>query len=231
VELKLERIAAGYGRVEVLHAVDIVVPTGSVVALLGANGAGKSTTLRVAAGLLAPRAGRVALNGNDITKVPVHARAGHGICLIPEGRAIFRHLTVSENLQMQVGRRALNGTVERTVDVFPRLKDRLGQVAGTLSGGEQQMLAVARALVTDPGLVMADELSVGLAPVIVDEIFEAVASLRSRGVSLLIVEQYVERVLDLADYVYILHKGSVAFVGEPSQCRGSLFEQYMGGAA
>ncbi len=231
MDLRLEGIAAGYGRVEVLHAVDLVVPEASVVALLGANGAGKSTTLRVAAGLLRPRAGRVVLDGEDITAVPVHDRAARGVCLIPEGRAIFRHLTVRENLQMQVGRRALNGTIERAVSTFPRLGNRLGQVAGTLSGGEQQMLAVARALVSDPALVMADELSVGLAPVIVDEIFAAVASLRSRGVSLLIVEQYVERVLDLADYVYILHKGSVAFVGEPAQCRGSLFEQYMGGAA
>jgi branched-chain amino acid transport system ATP-binding protein len=153
------------------------------------------------------------------------------VCLIPEGRAIFRHLTVRENLAMQVGGRGVAGAIERCVATFPRLADRLEQVAGTMSGGEQQMLAVARALVTEPALVMADELSVGLAPVIVDEIFAAVESLRARGVSLLIVEQYVERVLELADYVYLLHKGAVAFVGEPSQCRGSLFEQYMGGAA
>jgi len=231
VELRLEQVTAGYGRVEVLHGVDLVIPEGSVVALLGANGAGKSTALRVAAGLLPARSGRIRLDGADVTKVPVHARASRGLCLIPEGRAIFRHLTVRENLEMQVGRRALNGTVERAVDTFPRLGQRMGQIAGTLSGGEQQMLAVARSLVTDPALVMADELSVGLAPVIVDEILSAVESLRDRGVSLLIVEQYVERVLEIADYVYILHKGSVAFVGEPSQCRGSVFEQYMGGAA
>ena len=231
MELRLERVTAGYGRVEVLHGVDLVIPEGSVVALLGANGAGKSTALRVAAGLLPARSGRIRLDGADVTKVPVHARASRGLCLIPEGRAIFRHLTVRENLEMQVGRRALNGTVERAVDTFPRLGQRMSQIAGTLSGGEQQMLAVARALVTDPALVMADELSVGLAPVIVDEILSAVESLRAHGVSLLIVEQYVERVLEIADYVYILHKGSVAFVGEPSQCRGSVFERYMGGAA
>ena len=231
MELRLERVTAGYSRVEVLHAVDLVVPDGSVVALLGANGAGKSTALRVAAGLLPARSGRISLDGADVTKVPVHSRASRGLCLIPEGRAIFRHLTVRENLEMQVGRRALNGTVERAVGTFPRLGQRMGQIAGTLSGGEQQMLAVARALVTDPALVMADELSVGLAPVIVDEILSAVESLRAHGVSLLIVEQYVERVLEIADYVYILHKGSIAFVGEPSQCRGSVFEQYMGGAA
>jgi branched-chain amino acid transport system ATP-binding protein len=231
VELRLERVTAGYGRVEVLHGVDLVIPEGSVVALLGANGAGKSTALRVTAGLLPARSGRIRLDGADVTKVPVHARASRGLCLIPEGRAIFRHLTVRENLEMQVGRRALNGTAERAVETFPRLGERMGQVAGTLSGGEQQMLAVARALVTDPALVMADELSVGLAPVIVDEILSAVESLRAHGVSLLIVEQYVERVLEIADYVYILHKGSVAFVGEPAQCRGSVFERYMGGAA
>jgi branched-chain amino acid transport system ATP-binding protein len=231
VQLSLEHVGAGYGRVEVLHAVDLIVPEGSVVALLGANGAGKSTALKVAAGILPARNGRVIVDGADVTKLPVHARAARGLCLIPEGRAIFRHLTVRENLEMQVGRRALNGTVERAVGTFPRLGQRMGQVAGTLSGGEQQMLAVARALVTDPALVMADELSVGLAPVIVDEILSAVESLRDHGVSLLIVEQYVERVLEIADYVYILHKGSVAFVGEPSQCRGSVFERYMGGAA
>ena len=231
MELRLEQVSAGYGRVEVLRGVDLVVPQGSVVALLGANGAGKSTALKVAAGLLPARGGRVVLDGADVTKVPVHARASRGLCLIPEGRAIFRHLTVRENLEMQVGRRALNGTVERAVGTFPRLGQRMGQVSGTLSGGEQQMLAVARALVTDPALVMADELSVGLAPVVVDEILSAVESLRSHGVSLLIVEQYVERVLDIADYVYILHKGSVAFVGEPSQCRGSVFERYVGGVA
>lgn len=231
MELRLEQIVAGYGRVEVLHSVDIVVPAGSVVALLGANGAGKSTTLKVAAGLLPAHAGRVILDGVDVTRLPVHRRAARGLCLIPEGRAIFRHLTVRENLEMQVGRRSLNGTAERAIDTFPRLGQRMGQVAGTLSGGEQQMLAVARALVTNPALVMADELSVGLAPVIVDEILSAVESLRKQGVALLIVEQYVERVLDVADYVYILHKGSVAFVGEPSQCRGSVFEQYVGGAA
>jgi len=231
VELRLEAVSAGYGRVEVLHAVDVVIPEGSVVALLGANGAGKSTALRVAAGLLPARAGRVVVDGTEVTNLPVHARAARGVCLIPEGRAIFRHLTVRENLAMQVGGRDVAGAIERCVATFPRLADRLDQVAGTMSGGEQQMLAVARALVTDPALVMADELSVGLAPVIVDEIFAAVESLRAQGVSLLIVEQYVERVLELADYVYLLHKGSVAFVGEPSQCRGSLFEQYMGGAA
>ena len=231
MELRLEAVSAGYGRVEVLHGVDVVIPDGSVVALLGANGAGKSTALRVAAGLLPARAGRVLVDGTDVTSLAVHARAARGVCLIPEGRAIFRRLTVRENLAMQVGGRDVAGAIERCVVTFPRLADRLEQVAGTMSGGEQQMLAVARALVTEPALVMADELSVGLAPVIVDEIFAAVESLRARGVSLLIVEQYVERVLELADYVYLLHKGSVAFVGEPSQCRGSLFEQYMGGAA
>jgi branched-chain amino acid transport system ATP-binding protein len=231
VELRLDGISAGYGRVEVLHAVDVVVPEGSVVALLGANGAGKSTLLRVAAGLVPARQGRVLLDGEDVSNAAVHARAAHGLCLIPEGRAIFRHLTVRENLAMQVGGRGVDEAVTRAVAVFPRLTDRLGQVAGTMSGGEQQMLAVARALVTDPTLVMADELSVGLAPVIVDEIFAAVDALRAVGVSLLIVEQYVERVLELADYVYVLHKGAVSFVGEPSQCRGSLFEQYMGGIA
>jgi branched-chain amino acid transport system ATP-binding protein len=230
--LELENIRAGYGRVEVLHGVSVVVPEGSVVALLGANGAGKSTLLKTAAGLLPTRAGHVRLGGEDVTVEPVQRRSMRGLCLIPEGRGIFRQLTVRENLAMQVGGRGVGDAVERAVTAFPRLRDRLGQTAGTLSGGEQQMLAVSRALVTDPGLVMADELSVGLAPVVVDEIFTAVGELRAAGVSLLVVEQYVERVLELADYVYILHKGRVVFVGEPSQCRdGRLFDQYLGGAA
>ncbi len=170
--------------------------------------------------------------GAPVEGRPANARARAGLCLIPEGRGIFRRLTVRENLTMQVGRRHLNGSLEKATARFPKLGQRMDQVAGTLSGGEQQMLALARALVTDPVVVLADELSVGLAPVVVDEIFEALAVLRAEGRSLLLVEQYVERAVGIADYVYILQKGEIVFVGEPSQCAsGVVFARYLGASA
>jgi branched-chain amino acid transport system ATP-binding protein len=230
--LRLSGVRAGYRRTEVLHGVDLFVPPGAAVALLGANGAGKSTLLRVAAGLLPTTGGSVWLGDERVDRLSTHERTRRGVCLIPEGRAIFRPLTVRQNLAMQVGGKNVDDAVGRAVDAFPILGDRLGQVAGTLSGGQQQMLAVARALVTDPSVVLADELSVGLAPVVVDEIFEAVAALRAAGRSLLIVEQYVDRALAVADYVYILHKGRIAFVGEPAQCRAEdVYRQYLGSVA
>ncbi|HET9772700.1 MAG TPA: ABC transporter ATP-binding protein [Acidimicrobiia bacterium] len=229
--LRLSGIHAGYGRVGVLRGVDLVVPAGSVVALLGANGAGKTTLLKVAAGLLAPTQGTVALGGTTIERLTPSRRVGRGLCLIPEGRGIFRRLTVRQNIAMFVGGRDVETAVERAAEMFPKLGSRLTQTAGTMSGGEQQMLAVVRALVTDPAVVLADELSIGLAPVVCDEIFNAVAALRAEGRSLLVVEQYVDRVLGLSDYVYVLHKGEVAFVGVPAQCGPDLFERYLGGAA
>jgi branched-chain amino acid transport system ATP-binding protein len=227
--LRLDDLRAGYGRTEVLHGVDMVVPPGSAVALLGANGAGKSTLLRVTGGLLPARSGTISFGGDRIDETPAHERSRRGICLIPEGRAIFRQLTVRENLAMHVGGKAVERAIDRAVAAFPMLGGRLDQIAGTLSGGQQQMLAVARALVTEPQVVLADELSVGLAPVVVDEIFAAVDVLRREGRSLLLVEQYVDRALAVADYVYILHKGSVVFVGEPAQARNEdIFSQYLG---
>ena len=230
--LQLQGVRAGYGNIEVLHGVDLRIPAGRTVALLGANGAGKSTLLGVIAGLVPVRGGELVADGRPITHEPAHRRSGQGICLIPEGRGIFRHLTVRKNLAMFVGNRRLPEAIERVGGWFPKLPQRLEQVAGTLSGGEQQMLATSRALLGDASLVMADELSVGLAPVVVDEIFDAVRTLRDEGRSLLIVEQYADRVLGVADYVYILHKGSVAFVGEPWQLADdSLFHRYLGGGA
>jgi branched-chain amino acid transport system ATP-binding protein len=232
VKLTLENVWAGYGRVNVLRGVDLVVPEGAAVALLGANGAGKSTLLLTAAGALRPTEGRVLLGDTPVEKWRPSTRARAGICLIPEGRGIFRLLTVRENLAMQAGGRNVDEAIDQAATAFPILGERLNQQAGTLSGGQQQMLAVARAFVADPSIVLADELSIGLAPVIVDEILEAVDTLRGQGKSLLIVEQYAERVLSIVDYVYLLHKGRVVFVGEPAQCRESnLFERYMSGAA
>jgi branched-chain amino acid transport system ATP-binding protein len=229
--LELSGVWAGYGRVEVLHGVDLRVPAGSAVALLGANGAGKSTLLRVAAGLVRPSAGAVSLQGTDVTGRPAFRRARAGLCLIPEGRGILRQLSVRENIAMQVGGRGTAEALAAAGRRFPVLAERPAQEAGTLSGGQQQMLALARALVTDPQVILADELSVGLAPVVVDEIFAALAALKAEGRSLLVVEQYVDRALALADYVYILRKGEVAFGGEPAECGQGVFDRYLGGVA
>jgi branched-chain amino acid transport system ATP-binding protein len=241
--LQFDHVSAGYGRTTVLRDVSLAVPQGKTVALLGANGAGKTTLLRTAAGLVRPTAGEIRIGDQRAEQLPEHARSKLGLCLIPEGHAIFRSLTVRENLAMFSGGghprtpghggRDVDAAVERAAAAFPVLGRRLTQAAGTLSGGEQQMLALTRALVTDPRVILADELSLGLAPIIVDEIFAVVDRLRGEGRSLLIVEQFVGRVLDIADYVYILHKGAVAFVGEPGQCRQDerLFEQYVGSVA
>ena len=237
--LRLQGVCAGYGRTEVLHSVDLAVPTGATVALLGANGAGKTTLLHTVAGLLRPSAGEILVDGSPVQADPAWRRTRSGLCLIPEGRGIFRQLTVRENLAMfhggghprttGPGGRDPTAAIAAAVDAFPILEERLRQVAGTLSGGQQQMLAVARALASDAPLILADELSVGLAPVIVDEIFAAVARLRAEGRTLLIVEQYVDRALSVADYVYILHKGRIAFVGDPIDCQQQqIFDQYLG---
>ena len=232
MELRLENVWAGYGKVNVLRNVDLVVPEGSAVALLGANGAGKSTLLLTAAGQIRPTAGHVFLNDAPAERWTPARRSQAGVCLIPEGRGIFRLLTVRENLAMQAGGKKVTEAIELAADAFPILGQRLSQTAGTLSGGQQQMLAVARAFVSGAPLILADELSMGLAPVIVDEILEAVERLRAEGRSILIVEQFAERILPIVDYVYILHKGEIVFVGEPAQCAAStLFDRYLHGAA
>jgi branched-chain amino acid transport system ATP-binding protein len=229
--LRLDGVRAGYGRLEVLHGIDLEVEAGTTVALLGANGAGKSTTLRVAAGLVPPSGGQVLLDGAPVGSRRANRRSRQGLCFIPEGRGVFQHLTVRQNLAMQVGgRRRLPEALGIMATHFPVLADRLDQRAGTLSGGEQQMLAVTRALVTSPSLVMADELSVGLAPVIVDQILAAVTALRRQGSALLIVEQYVDRVLDIADAVVILHQGAVVHAGPAEGARDDVFERYLGAA-
>jgi branched-chain amino acid transport system ATP-binding protein len=227
--LRMHGVQSGYGRTTVLHGLDLVVPQGAAVALLGANGAGKTTTLKTIAGLVPHTAGSILYKGQALKGDSPHDRSRAGICLVPEGRGIFRNLTVAENLAMHTrGQRTKDGR-DKAVSYFPVLGERMRQVAGTMSGGQQQMLSMARALLTDPDLLMIDELSVGLAPVIIDELFEAVETLRREGRSILIVEQYVHRALAVADYVYILHKGRIVFVGEPSQCLGgAVFESYMG---
>ena len=231
--LVLRDIVAGYGSTVVLRGVDLIVPESSVVALLGANGAGKTTLLRVASGLLTPMSGSLLLDGEDMTAASPHALAERGVCHVPEGRGVFVSLTVRENLQLQSPPGRESESIERAASVFPRLGQRLDQVAGTLSGGEQQMLALARSYVQEPRVVLLDEVSMGLAPKGVDEIFEFLGALSAAGASLLLVEQYVQRALAVADYVYVLNKGEVAFVGEPAELDGDdVFRAYTGvGAA
>src|SRR5581483_2094989 len=227
--LELDGVHAGYGPARVLRGVDLTVPDGATVALLGANGAGKTTLLRAAAGLLPVSAGTVRLAGRP-APAGADARARAGLCLIPEGRGVFPRLTVEENVALFAGgRRRREEAFDRVTAVFPGLGQRRHQVAGTLSGGQQQMLAFSRALCTDAALVLADELSFGLAPIVLDELFEAVAGLRRHGRSVLVVEQFVDRVLGLADWIYVLDKGTVTFVGEPAQLAdGGLFDRYLG---
>ncbi len=226
---ELRRIRAGYGPTTVLHDVSLKIPDGSVVALLGANGAGKTSLLRVASGLLRSSSGALILDGDDVTREPSHRLVGRGVCHVPEGRGIFPSLTVRENLLVQSPRGEEAEAMDRAVHAFPRLGERMNQVARTMSGGEQQMLALARAYVQHPRVVLLDEVSMGLAPKVVDEIFEFLALLARERVSMLLVEQYVTRALEVADYVYLLNRGTIAFAGEPSELSGdAVFAQYVG---
>lgn len=211
--LELDGVVVDYGTIRALHGVDLRVPEGSVVALLGANGAGKTTTLRVVSGAVAPSAGRVRLDGRRVDGLPPHRLTRHGVCLIPEGRGVFPRLTVRENLAMFAGD-SLPALLATVTESFPVLGERLDQLAGTLSGGEQQMLALSRALVGQPRLLAIDEISMGLAPKIVEDLFGRIRSLAATGMTVLLVEQYVRAALDLADYVYVLAKGRVVLVAE-----------------
>lgn len=230
VALELRGVTSGYGTTAVLRDVSIRIPSGTVTALLGANGAGKTTLLRTATGIVKPMSGEILVHGEDVTGLAPHKRASHGLCLIPEGRGIFRSLSVRENLQLQSGRSASSRErVDTALSVFPALKDRMSHVAGRLSGGQQQMLALSRAYVANPRIVLLDEVSMGLAPVIVDEIFEALGQLAQTGVAMLLVEQYVSRALEMADSVVLLNKGQIAFTGSPDDLdEDAILKGYLG---
>jgi branched-chain amino acid transport system ATP-binding protein len=227
--MELRDVHAGYAGTPVLRGVSLTVPGGAVVALLGPNGAGKTTLLNVASGVLSPDAGSVWIDGIDVTAEPSHRRAARGLCHVPEGRGIFPTLTVRQNIALHVAPDAVAEAVAQAVEAFPVLGRRLTQPAGTLSGGEQQMLALTAARVRRPSVVLLDEVSTGLAPRVVDEIFAFVAVLAAGGASLLVVEQYVTKALAIADYAYILRRGSVAFVGEPAELSDeTVFATYLG---
>jgi branched-chain amino acid transport system ATP-binding protein len=212
--LELRNIVGGYGETTVLRDVSLTVPDGGVVALLGPNGAGKSTTMKMVSGALRPNEGSVLFDGKDITRMSANRRARRGICHIFEGRSIFPSLTVKENLLMQTPRGTKESVVlEQAAEAFPSLASRRRQIAGTLSGGEQQMLSLVRAYVSNAKVVLVDEASLGLAPLVVDSIFEFLERIAGSGVSLLIVEQYVSRALALAQTCYLLNQGRVVFEG------------------
>jgi branched-chain amino acid transport system ATP-binding protein len=232
VKLELQSVTAGYGDTTALRDVTLVVPSGRAVALLGPNGAGKTTFLSVASGLLRPRAGRIVLDGRDVTGSSPDQLTRQGLCHITEGRSIFPGLTVADNLKMFAPKTNQGELIERAVSAFPRLGERLTQLAGTMSGGEQQMLALARVYAREAPVVLLDEVSLGLAPTIVDEIFEFLHRLAAEGHSLLVVEQYVAKALALADLVYVLVRGRLVFAGEPAELVDTdIFAHYLGGLA
>lgn len=230
--LDVRNLRAGYGDATVLRDVSISVPPGNVVAMLGPNGAGKTTLLRCAAGLVRARAGEIDLDDEDVTALQTEERARRGLCLIPEGRGVFPTLSVKENVLMFTPKGAQRDALERAVHAQPVLGSHLQRTAGTLSGGEQQMLALVRAWLADPKVVLVDEPSMGLAPMMVDRVFAFLSDIAEQGTSVLLVEQYVTRALALADCVYLLSNGEVAFTGSGEQLRDEnifdLFEHYVG---
>jgi len=231
--LELKGITAGYGRIEVLHDVSLSVPSGTVYALLGPNGAGKTTTMLVASGYVRPSAGCVHVAGTHVNRVAPENLAKAGVCRIPEGRGIFPNLTVAENLRMFTYSSPFSaGEVqEKSYARFPRLGERRNQLAGTMSGGEQQMLAMSRALVADPGILLLDEISMGLAPKIVSELYELVGQLAQEGISILLVEQFARTALAVSDYAAVMTGGRIAMVGQPADVADFVNEAYLGGAA
>ncbi len=215
--LSLEAISAGYGQVRILRGLDIAVGAGGVTALIGGNGAGKTTIMRLIAGALPVQAGRLRFAGEDITDWPAHRRVDAGLALVPEGRLVFPSMTVEENLRLgAIAHRARPDTRRRRdeiYDLFPRLRERRDQAAGTMSGGEQQMLAIGRGLMSDPRLLLLDEPTLGLAPAIAKDVFAIVENLRRRGLTVLIAEQDVRRTLNLADTAYVVENGRVVLSG------------------
>ena len=230
--LSLRDADAGYGDTTVLRGITLDVPAAGVLAVLGPNGAGKTTLLRAISGQIRLSRGRITFAGADIGTCSPSQRVRLGLCHIPDPRGIFPSLTVRDNLILQAPRRAIGASVERAVATFPKLRTRLGQVAGTLSGGEQQMLAVARAYVQSPRLVLLDEVSMGLAPNVVDEIFGFLDRLRADGTALVLVEQFVHRALTIADEVAVIARGRTVATGPAgSFTEETIFDAYAGTAS
>lgn len=229
--LKTRDIDVLYGRSQALFGVSIDVAPGTVLAILGANGAGKSTLARAAAGLVSPASGRVTFEGRDITGLPPYRIRRLGLTYIPEGRGIFPGLSVIENLRMAVAqehRRERGGAIDRAVAQFPVLGERRLQRAGSLSGGEQQMLALARALAVSPKLIIADEMSLGLAPLMTESVFQSLEEARRSGVTIVVIEQFIHRALSMADSCVILTRGRVGWSGSASEAGQEVIDRYLG---
>ncbi len=219
--LKVEALEAGYGEVQVLWGVSLAAGRGQLTAIVGANGAGKTTTLRAVAGSIAPWRGKIIFEGEDVIHLPTHAKAERGFALVPEGRQLFSAMTVAENLEMGAfSKRAARKYAARRDEVFalfPRLAERQRQIAGTLSGGEQQMVAIARGLMSDPDILIIDELSLGLAPVVVYQLFKTLKKLKEAGLTILLVEQNVHLALAVSDYAYVVAEGRIFTEGVPAE--------------
>ena len=232
--LTLDNVSVNYGAIEALTGISMHVEAGEVVTLIGANGAGKTTTLRTITGLLEPREGKITFEGEDISGRPTHRLVAKGISMSPEGRGVFANLSVRENLQMgaylKKDKRAIAADMERAFTMFPRLKEREAQKAGTLSGGEQQMLAIGRALMSQPRLLLLDEPSLGLAPLVVHTIFESIDEIKSKGTTILLVEQNAHAALKHSDRAYVLETGRIVMEGSSKELAADprIKEAYLG---
>lgn len=232
--LEVKSVESGYGEVQILWGVSLQLQAGLLTSIVGSNGSGKTTLLRTVTGLVNPWKGTVTFDGRDITKLSPHAKAEMGIALVPEGRQLFTDMTVLENLEMGATPARARGEYQKNLDwvfeLLPRMKERMTQVAGTLSGGEQQMLAIGRGLMSNPRILMFDELSLGLSPLLVLNLFEILRKLRSQGLTMLLVEQNVQMALAVSDYAYVLHNGKVETEGQAKKVREmeSIRKTYLG---
>jgi len=233
--LTIQNLEAAYGKVQVLHGISLDVPQGKLVTLIGSNGAGKTTTMRAISGMIKPKAGSITLGGKDITGLDSHRIARAGLAHSPEGRRVFATMSVTDNLLLgafpRFTRARPKGDVDKAMDLFPRLKERRNQLAGTLSGGEQQMLAMARAVMLNPDVVLLDEPSMGLAPILVEEVFRIITRLKSEGVTMLLVEQFAAAALNVADYGYVLENGRISVHGPAESLKNDpkVVAAYLGG--
>ena len=231
--LKIENLQVNYGGIQALRGISMEVPDGKIVTLIGANGAGKSTVLKTISGLMHPRDGSIHFDGHDITHTEAFQLVRHGLAHVPEGRRIFPLMTVQENLEMGAFSKkdVSKEDLERMFALFPRLKERRKQIAGTLSGGEQQMLAMSRALMSHPKLLMLDEPSMGLAPILVDQIFDIIKELHAAGTTILLVEQNATKALQIAERAYVLETGKITLAGTGAELASSdeVRKAYLGG--
>ena len=232
--LRIESVAAGYGNINALKKIDITVPEGSIVSLIGANGAGKTTTMKTIMGLLPAREGSIVFQGQNITGLPVHKVVAKGISLVPEGRNILAQMTVLENLEMGAYQRSdkfIQDDIRKICKRFPILEERKAQLGGTLSGGQQQMLAIGRALMARPKLLLLDEPSMGLAPLVVADIFEVIKEIYEDGTTVLLVEQNVRQAIKIAHYAYVMETGRIVLHGQANDIANDprVLEAYLGG--